>query len=75
MLPSDLLACLLGIGISTWYTIPPKKKAHELRHVDEVVTPEHGLRQCQECERFVTPVGGEIGEVVDKIYARIARLV
>ena len=57
------------------YTIPPKKKAHKVRQVDEVATPEHGLRQSQEHERFVTPDGGEIDEVADGIYARIARLV
>ena len=37
------------------YTIPPKKKAHKVRQVDEVATPEH--------ERFVTPDGGEIDKV------------
>ena len=57
------------------YTIPPnKKKAHKVRHVDEVVAPKHGPRQRQECERLVTPNGGEIDEVVDRIYTRIARL-
>ena len=75
MFPCDLLACLLGIGISTWYTIPPKKKAHKVRYVDEVAATKYGLRQCQERERFVTPVGGEIDEVVDRIYARITRSV
>ena len=44
-------------------------------HVDEVAAPEHSPRQCQECERFVTPDGGEIDEVADRIYARIARSV
>jgi len=57
------------------YTIPPKKKAHKVRHIDEVAAPEHGLRQSQKHERFVTPDGGEIDEVADGIYARIARSV
>ena len=57
------------------YTIPPKKKAHKVRHVDEVAALEHGLWQCQEHERFITPDGGEIDRVADKIYARIARSV
>nr|POE89073.1 hypothetical protein CFP56_57274 [Quercus suber] len=35
----------------------PKKKAHKLRYVDEVTAPEHGHRQRQEHERFVTPDG------------------
>ena len=45
--------------------------------MDEVTAPEHGHRQCQECERSVTPDGGGIDEVaeVDKIYARIAKAV
>ena len=55
--------------------MPPKKKARKVRHVDEVVAPEHGHRQCQECERSVTLDGGEIDEVADRIYARIARAV
>ena len=55
--------------------MPPKKKARKVRHVNEVTAPEHGLRQCQERERFVTPGGGEIDEVADRIYARIARSV
>ena len=53
--------------------MPPKKKACKVWHVDEVVAPEHGLRQCQEHERFVTPDGSEIDEVANRIYARIAR--
>ena len=57
------------------YTIPHKKKAHKVRHIDEVAAPKHGPRQHHECERSVTPDGGEIGEVADRIYARIARLV
>ena len=56
-------------------TLPPKKKARKVRHVDEVTTPEHGLRQCQEHERFITPDDGEIDRLADKIYARIARSV
>nr|POE55791.1 hypothetical protein CFP56_30581 [Quercus suber] len=57
--------------------MPPKKKARKIRHVDEVTAPEHGHRQRQECERPVTPDGGEIDEVVvaGRIYARIARAV
>ena len=57
--------------------MPPKKKARKVRHVDEVVAPEHGHRQCQECERSVTLDGGEIDEVAvaNRIYARIARVV
>ena len=55
------------------YTIPPKKKAHKARHIDEVAAPKHGPRQHQECERSVDLDGGEIGEVADRIYARIAR--
>nr|POE76776.1 hypothetical protein CFP56_43542 [Quercus suber] len=57
--------------------MPPKKKAHKLRHVDEVTAPEHGHRQRQEHESYVTPNGGEIDEVAvaDRIYARIARTV
>ena len=55
------------------YTIPPKKKAHKVRHVDEVAALEHDLRQSQEHERFVTPNGGEIDEVADRINTRIAR--
>ena len=57
--------------------MPPKRKACKVRHVDEVTTPEHGRRQCQERERSVTPDGGEIDEVAvaDRIYARIARAV
>nr|POF24885.1 hypothetical protein CFP56_16062 [Quercus suber] len=54
--------------------MPPKKKAHKVGHVDKVTAPEHGHRQRQERERFVTPDGGEIDEVVvaNRIYARIA---
>ena len=48
--------------------MPPKKKARKVRHVDEVTAPEHGHRQPQERERSVTPDGGEIDEVADKIY-------
>ena len=55
--------------------MPPKKKARKVRHVDEVTAPEHGHRQCQERERSITPDGGEIDEVVDRIYARIARAI
>ena len=57
--------------------MPPKRKARKLRHVDEVIAPEHGHRQCQEHEKSVTPYGGGINEVAvaDKIYARIARAV
>ena len=55
--------------------MPPKKKACKVRHVDEVATLEHGPRQSQEYERSVTPNGGEIDEVADRIYARIARAV
>nr|POE56121.1 hypothetical protein CFP56_73469 [Quercus suber] len=55
--------------------MPSKKKARKVRHVDEVATPEHGPRQRQERERFVTSNGGEIDEVADRIYARIARVV
>ena len=55
--------------------MPPKKKARKVRHVDEVIAPEHGHRQHQERERSVTPDGGEINEVVDRIYARIARAI
>ena len=55
--------------------MPPKKKARKVRHVDEVTAPEHGHRQRQERERFVTPNGGEIDEVADRIYAWIARAV
>ena len=55
--------------------MPPKKKARKVRHVDEVTAPEHGHRQRQERERSVTPDGGEIDEVADRIYARIARAV
>nr|POE83168.1 hypothetical protein CFP56_72440 [Quercus suber] len=60
-----------------WYTMPPKKKACKVRHVDEVTAPKHGHRQHQEHERSVTPDGGEIDEVAvaDRIYARIARAV
>ena len=76
MLPCNYLLCFLGIDISNLYTTPPnKKKVRKVRHVDEVATPEHGLRQCHERVRFVTADGGEIDEVVDRIYARIARLV
>ena len=55
--------------------MPPRKKAHKVRHVDEVTTSEHGHKQCQEHERSVTLDGGEIDKVVvaDRIYARIAR--
>ena len=52
-----------------------KKKARKVRHVDEVIAPERGHRQRQERERFVTPDDGEIDEVADTIYARIARAV
>ena len=55
--------------------MPPKKKARKVRHVDEVTAPEHGHRQRHEHERSVTPNGGEIDEVADRIYARIARAV
>ena len=55
--------------------MPPKKKARYVRDVDEVTAPEHGHRQRQERERSVTPNGGEIDEVADRIYARIARVV
>ena len=57
--------------------MPPKKKARKVRHVDEVIAPEHGHRQRQKRERSVTPDGGEIDEVAmaDRIYARIARAV
>ena len=55
--------------------MPPKKKARKVRHVDEVTAPEHGHRQRQERERSVTPDGCEIDEVVDRIYARIAKAV
>nr|POE76777.1 hypothetical protein CFP56_43543 [Quercus suber] len=57
--------------------MPPKKKAHKLRHVDEVTAPEHGHRQRHECERSVTSNGGEMDEVAvaDRIYARISRAV
>ena len=57
--------------------MPPKKKAHKVRHVDGVIAPEHGHRKRQERERSVTLDGGEIDEVAvaDKIYARIARAV
>ena len=60
-----------------WYTLPPKKKAHKVRHVDGVIALEHGHRKRQERERSVTLDGGEIDEVAvaDKIYARIARAV
>ena len=57
------------------YTIPPKKKAHKARHTDEVAAPKHGPRQHQECERFANLDGGEISEVANRIYARIARSV
>ena len=53
--------------------MPPKKKARKVRHVDEVTAPEHDHRQCQEHERSVTPDGGEIDELANRIYARIAR--
>ena len=43
--------------------------------MDEVTTPKHGHRQRQKRERSVTLDGGEIDEVADKIYARIARVV
>ena len=57
--------------------MPPKKKARNVRHVDEVTTPEHGHRQRQERERSVTPDGSEIDEVVmeNRIYAKIVRAV
>uniref|UniRef100_A0A7N2QX76 PR5-like receptor kinase n=1 Tax=Quercus lobata TaxID=97700 RepID=A0A7N2QX76_QUELO len=50
-------------------------KARKVRHVDEVAAPKHGPRQCQECERSITPNGGEIDKVVERIYARIAKVV
>ena len=52
-----------------------KKKARKVRHVDEVVAPKHGPRQRQECERSITPNGGEIDKVAERIYARIAKVV
>ena len=55
--------------------MPPKRKACRVRHVDEVVAPEHGPRQRQECERSASPDASEIDEVADKIYARISRAV
>nr|POE55249.1 hypothetical protein CFP56_02246 [Quercus suber] len=55
--------------------MPPKTKACKVKHVDEVASLEHGPRQCQERERSITPNGGEISEVANKIYARIARAV
>ncbi|KAL0007372.1 hypothetical protein SO802_008874 [Lithocarpus litseifolius] len=55
--------------------MPPKKKAHKVRHVDEVTTQKHGHRQRQERERSITPNGGEIYEVANRIYARIAKAV
>ena len=55
--------------------MPPKKKARKVRHVDEVIAPEHGHRQHQEHERSVTLDGGEIDEVADRIYTRIARAI
>ena len=55
--------------------MPPKKEARKVRHVDDVTAPKHGHRQCQKCERSVTPDGGEIDEVADRIYAWIARAV
>nr|POE73307.1 hypothetical protein CFP56_54733 [Quercus suber] len=47
--------------------LSPKKKARKVRHVDEITTPEQ--------ERSVTPDGGEIDEMADKIYARINKAV
>ena len=78
MLPHDLLACFIGYRykyIGTLCLI--KRKARKVRHVDEVIAPEHGHRQRQECERSVTPDDGEIDKVVvaNRIYARIARVV
>ena len=55
--------------------MPPKKKARKVRHVDEVTALEHGHRHRPERERSATPNGGEIDEVADRIYARIARAV
>ena len=55
--------------------MPPRKKACKVRHVDEVTAPKHGHRQRQERERSITPDGGEIDEMADRIYARIARVV
>ena len=55
--------------------MPPKKKARKVNHVDEVATPKHGHRQYRERERSFTPDSGEIDEVADRIYARIARAV
>ena len=55
--------------------MPPIKKARKVRHVDEVTALEHGHRQCQERERSVTFDGGEIDEVADRTYAKIARAV
>ena len=52
-----------------------KKKARKVRHIDDVAAPKHGPRQRQEHERSITPDGGEIDKVVDRIYARITRVV
>ena len=52
-----------------------KKKARKVRHIDEVAAPKHGPRQRQECERSITPNGGEIDKVAKRIYARIAKVV
>ena len=75
MLPCDYLLCFLGMGISSFVHYSPRKKAHKVRHVDEIAASKHGLRQCQERERFVTVDGGEIDVVADRIYTRIARSV
>nr|POE64384.1 hypothetical protein CFP56_12430 [Quercus suber] len=52
-----------------------KKKARKVRHVDEVTAPKHDPRQRQERERSITPDGGEIDKVANRIYAKIARAV
>ena len=53
--------------------MPPKKKAPRVRYLDEATALKHGLRQRQEHKRSITPDGGEIDEVANKIYARITR--
>ena len=55
------------------YTIPLKKKTRKVRHVVEVTAPEHGHRQCQEQERSITPDGGEIDDVSDRIALMLKR--
>ena len=55
--------------------MPLKKKARKVRHVDEVTASKHGPRQHQERERSITSDGGEIDEVPDMIYVRIAKAV